>query len=65
MMSENLNPLELVLNASIVVQIVMALLQKDPNARYQRGHDVADAIYHWMHETGIQEEPPVRAARPV
>lgn len=45
--------------------IVMALLEKDPGARYQRGHDLADAIYHWMHETGIHEEPPVRAARPV
>lgn len=44
--------------------IVMALLEKDPNARYQRGHDLADAIYHWMHETGVREEPPVRAARP-
>lgn len=44
--------------------IVMALLEKEPGARYQRGHDLADAIYHWMHETGIREEPPVRAARP-
>ncbi len=44
--------------------IVMALLEKDPAARYQRGHDLADAIYHWMHETGIQDHPPVRAARP-
>ncbi|HRN54673.1 MAG TPA: serine/threonine-protein kinase, partial [Gemmatimonadaceae bacterium] len=44
--------------------IVMALLEKDPNARYQRGHDLADALYHWMHEAGIRDEPPVRAARP-
>jgi hypothetical protein len=48
-----------------LAEIVMALLQKDPNARYQRGHDVAEAIYHWMHESGIREEAPVRASRPL
>jgi hypothetical protein len=46
-----------------LADVVMALLEKDPNARYQRGHDVADAIYHWMHEMGIHDEPPVRASR--
>lgn len=45
--------------------IVMKCLEKAPEARYQRGHDVADAIYAWMHAAGVREEPPVRAARPV
>src|SRR5690606_27464326 len=40
-------------------KIVMLMLAKDPNARYQRRHDVADAINHWMHEIGIREETPV------
>lgn len=46
-----------------LANIVMSLLEKDPNARYQRGYDVAEAIYHWMDEAGIRDEPPVRAAR--
>jgi serine/threonine-protein kinase len=48
-----------------LADIVMVLLEKDPNKRYQRGHDVADAIYQWMHDAGIREEPPVRASRPL
>ena len=48
-----------------LAQIVMNCLEKAPEARYQRGHDLADAIYSWMHTAGLQEEPPVRAARPV
>lgn len=48
-----------------LAEIVMSLLEKDPNARFQRGHDVADAIYNWMHETGIREEASVRASRPL
>jgi serine/threonine protein kinase len=45
--------------------IVMACLEKAPESRYQRGHDLADAIYHWMHEAGVRDEPPARASRPV
>lgn len=48
-----------------LAKIVMTCLEKAPEARYQRGHDLADAIYAWMHATGVREEPPVRAARPV
>lgn len=44
--------------------IVMTCLQKSPDSRYQRGHDLADAIYQWMYESGIHEEAPARAARP-
>lgn len=46
-----------------LADVVMALLEKDPNARYQRGQDVANAIYLWMHESGIRDEPPVRASQ--
>lgn len=45
--------------------ITMKLLQKAPESRYQRGHDVAEAIYHWMEGAGLRDAPPVRAARPV
>ena len=45
--------------------ITMKCLEKAPEARYQRGHDLADAIYLWMHESGIRDEPPVRASRPL
>jgi eukaryotic-like serine/threonine-protein kinase len=48
-----------------LANIVMKCLEKAPEGRYQRGHDLADAIYAWMHEAGVREEPPVRAARPV
>lgn len=45
--------------------ITMACLAKDPDHRYQRGHDLADAIYAWMFESGVREDPPARASRPV
>jgi eukaryotic-like serine/threonine-protein kinase len=48
-----------------LAQIVMNCLEKAPEARFQRGHDLADAIYSWMHTAGVREEPSVRAARPV
>jgi serine/threonine-protein kinase len=45
--------------------IAMRCLEKSPDARYQRGHDLADAIYAWLAQAGLQDEPPVRASRPV
>jgi serine/threonine-protein kinase len=46
--------------------IAMKLLEKQPEARYQRGHDAADALYDWIHSQGVQDEhrAPVRATRP-
>jgi eukaryotic-like serine/threonine-protein kinase len=43
--------------------VTMKLLEKAPEARYQRGHDVADALYAWMATEEMRDEPPVRAAR--
>lgn len=45
--------------------IAMRCLEKSPDARYQRGHDLADAIYAWLAQAGLHDEPPVRASRPV
>ncbi|MEX2180497.1 MAG: serine/threonine-protein kinase [Gemmatimonadaceae bacterium] len=45
--------------------ITMTCLEKEPEARYQRGHDVADAIYSWMNLEGIRDDSPARASRPV
>ena len=45
--------------------IVMTCLEKAPEGRYQRGHDLADAIYGWMHAEGVSEGSPARASRPV
>lgn len=47
-----------------LAEITMRCLEKAPEARFQRGHDVAAAIYDWLHTEGLQDEPPVRAARP-
>ena len=44
--------------------IAMKLLEKQPEARYQRGHDVSDALYQWIASQGERDEPPVRATRP-
>jgi eukaryotic-like serine/threonine-protein kinase len=44
--------------------ITMRLLEKAPEARYQRGHDAADALYRWLETAGAPGEPPVRATRP-
>jgi serine/threonine protein kinase len=48
--------------------ITMKLLEKQPEARYQRGHDVAEALYDWIHTQGkqfvLEPEAPVRATRP-
>ncbi len=44
--------------------ITMRCLEKSPDARFQRGHDLAAAIYDWMATEGVHDEPPVRGARP-
>lgn len=46
-------------------EIVMTCLEKNPDARYQRGHDLADAIYKWLSRAGQRDLPPARASRPV
>ena len=43
--------------------ITMKCLEKAPEARYQRGHDLADALYDWLHAQGPQGAH-ARAARP-
>ena len=48
----------------VLAEITMRLLEKQPEARYQRGHDAADALYAWIGEQGEHEQPPVRASRP-
>ena len=48
-----------------LAEITMKLLEKQPEARYQRGHDVADALYEWIGAQGLVEMPPVRASRPL
>jgi len=45
--------------------ITMRCLEKAPEMRYQRGHDLAEAIYDWLHTEGVHDGSPVRAARPV
>jgi len=45
-------------------EITMRCLEKNPDARFQRGHDLARAIYEWMHADGVYDEPPARAGRP-
>src|SRR5690606_13067432 len=35
--------------------IAMKLLEKQPEARYQRGHDVADALYKWLATQGERD----------
>lgn len=47
-----------------LADIVMRLIEKAPEARFQRGHDAADAIYAWMDAEGLRSEIPVRATRP-
>ncbi len=44
--------------------ITMRCLEKHPDERYQRGHDLAREIYDWMHADGVKDEPPARGARP-
>ena len=44
-------------------EITMKCLEKLPDARYQRGHDLAADLYEWMAQEGVKDEPPVRAAR--
>lgn len=48
-----------------LADIAMKLLEKMPEARFQRGHDAADALYEWLGSQHEGAEPPVRAARPV
>jgi len=45
-------------------EIVMQCLEKAPEARYQRGHELADALYDWLQSAGLRDQPPVRASRP-
>jgi len=47
-----------------LAEITMRCLEKAPEHRYQRGHDLAAAIYDWMHTEGEHDQPPVRGARP-
>ncbi len=47
-----------------VAEITMKCLEKDPDRRFQRGHDLAAAIYDWMHTEGVADDPPARGARP-
>jgi serine/threonine protein kinase len=44
--------------------ITMRCLEKNPDQRYQRGHDLSRAIYDWMHADGVKDEPPARGSRP-
>src|SRR5690606_24650838 len=46
-----------------LADIAMKLLEKMPEARFQRGHDAADALYEWLGSQHEGAEPPVRAAR--
>ena len=46
-----------------IADIAMKCLEKAPEARYQRGFELAEAIYDWMHADGMPDAPPVRAAR--
>lgn len=47
-----------------LAEITMRLLEKSPDERYQRGHDVAEAVYHWLDSEGVRTESFVRTARP-
>ncbi|MCE9601268.1 MAG: protein kinase [Gemmatimonadetes bacterium] len=44
--------------------ITMRCLEKAPEKRFQRGHDLAEAIYDWMGTEGVHDAPPVRGSRP-
>lgn len=44
--------------------VAMRCLEKSPDARYQRGHDLADALYSWLHTVDGSERSAARAARP-
>jgi hypothetical protein len=46
-----------------LAEITMRCLEKAPEARYQRGFELAEALYDWMHADGVVDAPPVRAAR--
>jgi serine/threonine-protein kinase len=44
--------------------IVMRCLAKSPDARYQRGQDVSDALLDFLHTVGMHTPERVRAVRP-
>lgn len=44
--------------------LVMRCMEKDPAARPQRGHDLADALYAWLATQGVGDGT-ARAARPL
>lgn len=46
-----------------VAAIAMKCLEKAPEARYQRGHDLATALYDWIHAQG-HPDTSARASRP-
>ena len=47
-----------------LAEITMRCLEKAPEARFQRGHDLAEALYDWMAASGVHDDPPVRGSRP-
>ena len=47
-----------------LAQAVMRCLEKDPNARPQRGQDLSDLLLDFLHSVGHHAPGAVRAARP-
>jgi serine/threonine-protein kinase len=47
-----------------LAEIVMKCLEKAPEARYQRGADLAAALESWLHQAGVSREARMRANTP-
>jgi serine/threonine-protein kinase len=47
-----------------LAQVVMRCLEKDPNARPQRGQDLSDLLFDFLHSVGHHTPGAVRAVRP-
>ncbi len=47
-----------------LAEIVMRCLEKAPEARFQRGADLAAALEAWLHEIGVNREARMRASTP-
>lgn len=45
-------------------EVVMRCLAKSPEARYQRGSELSDALLDWMHAAGLHTPASVRTVRP-